>query len=164
MTTKLILTYLIFQTIYVILNTLTAIFKVKSGKLIASISSAICYAFYVYVLIYTMAKFPNYIKAILTAITNFVGVFVSMWLLEKFKKDKLWKIEATVKVNEQGLYYTFDGILNENNIGYTCIRTSNPNVYVYSIYSKSQKESKLIKNLLESHKAKYTIYESNKTL
>ena len=77
---KLIITYLIFQTIYVILNTLTSIFKIKSGKIVASISSAICYGFYVYVLIFTMADFPDYIKAILTVAMPQNGCAVTEFL------------------------------------------------------------------------------------
>lgn len=161
---KLIITYLIFQTIYVVLNTLTSIFKVKSGKMIASLSSAICYAFYVYVLIFTMADFPDYIKAGLTAITNFVGVYVSMYILEKFKKDKLWQIVATVKANDIGLTFSLDSVLIENDIAFTCIPTSKPNEYIYNIYSKSQKDSKIIKNLLEIHSAKYVINEQGAKL
>ena len=161
---KLIITYLIFQTIYVVLNTLTSIFKIKSGKFIASISSAICYGFYVYVLIFTMADFPDYIKAILTAVTNFVGVYVSMYILEKFKKDKLWQIVATVKANDIGLAFTLDSVLEQNDIAFTCIPTSKPNEYVYNIYSKSQNESKVVKNLLDLHKAKYIINEQGARL
>lgn len=160
---KLILTYLIFQTIYVILNTLTAIFKVKSGKLIASISSAICYAFYVYVLIYTMSDFPDYIKAILTAITNFVGVFVSMWLLERFKKDKLWKIEATIKANQLDLEWLVEKF-TIGNISFNMLTTWDNKEIIVNIYSKSQSQSKTIKGLLDQVNAKYTIYENNKTL
>lgn len=161
--TKLILTYLIFQTIYVILNTLTSIFKVKSGKLIASISSAVCYAFYVYVLIYTMADFPNYIKASLTAITNFVGVFVSMWILEKLKKDKLWKIEATIKANQLDLEWLVDKF-TKNNISFNMLTTWDNKEIIVNIYSKNQSQSKVIKGLLDQVKAKYTIYEDSHRL
>jgi uncharacterized protein YebE (UPF0316 family) len=148
----------------VILNTLTSIFKIKSGKIVASLSSAICYAFYVYVLIYTMADFPDYIKAILTAVTNFVGVFISMWVLEKIKKDKLWQITATLKGNPMSLAFTFEKVLNDNHISYTCIPTNNPNEYVYNIYSKSQKESKIIRDLLNVHRSKYIIHAETEKL
>ena len=153
---KLILTYLIFQTIYVVLNTLTSIFKIKSGKFIASLSSAICYAFYVYVLIFTMADFPDYIKATLTAITNFVGVYVSMFLLERFKKDKLWKIEATIKDNQLDLEWLVDKFTT-NKISFNMLTTWNNKEIIVNIYSKNQNESKVIKGLLDQVNAKYTI-------
>lgn len=161
--TKLIITYLIFQTIYVVLNTLTSIFKIKSGKIIASISSAICYGFYVYVLIFTMADFPDYIKAILTAVTNFVGVFVSMWILEKLKKDKLWKIEATIKDNQLDLEWLVDKFTT-NKISFNMLTTWDNKEIIVNIYSKNQNESKVIKGLLDQVNAKYTIYEDSHRL
>ena len=161
--TKLIITYLIFQTIYVILNTLTSIFKIKSGKFVASISSAICYGFYVYVLIFTMADFPDYIKAILTAITNFVGVFVSMYILEKFKKDKLWKIEATIKANQIDLEWLVDKF-TINKISFNMLTTWDNKDIIVNIYSKNQSESQVIKGLLDQVNAKYTIYEDSHRL
>ena len=160
---KLIITYLIFQTIYVVLNTLTSIFKIKSGKIVASVSSAICYGFYVYVLIFTMADFPDYIKAILTAVTNFVGVFVSMWILEKLKKDKLWKIEATIKANQLDLEW----LVNKFTIGkisFNMLTTWDNKEIIVNIYSKNQNESKVIKGLLDQVNAKYTIYEDSHRL
>lgn len=160
---KLILIYLLFQTIYVVLNTLTSIFKVKSGKFIASFSSAICYAFYVYVLIFTMADFPDCIKAGLTAITNFVGVYVSMWLLDKFKKDKLWKIEATIKDNQTDLEW----LVNKFTIGkisFNMLTTWDNKEIIVNIYSKSQSQSKMIKSLLDTINAKYVVYEQNARL
>lgn len=161
--TKLIITYLIFQTIYVILNTLTSIFKIKSGKFVASISSAICYGFYVYVLIFTMADFPDYIKAILTAITNFVGVYVSMYILEKFKKDKLWKIEATIKANQLDIEWLVDKFTKDK-ISFNMLTTWDNKEIIVNIYSKNQKESQIIKGLLDQVNAKYTIYEDNHRL
>lgn len=163
--TKAIIVFLILQVVYVVLNTITSIMKIKSGKLIASISSAICYAFYVYVLIATATdSFAPWVKAILVAITNFVGVYVSMWVFDKCKKDKLWQIVATVKANEIGLTYSLDSVLVENDIAFTCIPTSKPNEYVYNIYSKSQNESRVVKNLLEIHNAKYVINEQGARL
>ena len=161
--TKLIITYLIFQTIYVVLNTLTSIFKIKSGKLIASLSSAICYGFYVYVLIFTMADFPDYIKAILTATTNFVGVFVSMAILEKFRKDKLWKIEATIKANQRDLEWLVEKF-TIGKISFNMLTTWDNKEIIVNIYSKNQKQSRVIKDLLNSVNAKYTIYEDTKRL
>lgn len=160
---KLIITYLIFQTIYVVLNTLTSIFKIKSGKIVASVSSAICYGFYVYVLIFTMADFPDYIKAILTAVTNFVGVFVSMWILEKLKKDKLWKIEATIKDNQLDLEWLVDKFTT-NKISFNMLTTWDNKEIIVNIYSKNQNESKVIKGLLDQVNAKYTIYEDSHRL
>ena len=158
---KLIITFLILQVVYVILNTITSILKVKSGKLIASITSAICYAFYVYVLIATATdSFPPYVKAVLVAITNFVGVYVSMWVLEKFKKDKLWEIQATIKDNNETLTEIVQQ-LEENKISFNVLRTWDNKELIFNIYSKSQKESAIIKAILDKVGAKYIVHEES---
>ena len=155
-----ILVYLALQTMYVILNTLKSIWQIKAGKQLASISSGICYAVYVYVLVFTTLDFGGIsyfgglcIKAILTFITNYIGVFVSMKLLEKLKKDKMWEITATVTGTEMSC------VLEYHNLSYNVIPTNRPHEYVYHIYSKSQKDSAIIKNVLDAHSAKYIVHE-----
>ena len=158
---KLIIVFLILQVVYVILNTITSILKIKSGKLIASISSAVCYAFYVYVLIATATdSFPPYVKAGLVAITNFVGVYVSMWVLEKFKKDKLWEITATIKDNNEILSMVVEDF-NKNKISFNVLRTWDNEELIFHIYSKSQKESTIIKSILDKVGAKYIVHEES---
>lgn len=155
---KLILTYAILQTLYVILNTISSIWKIKAGKLVASISSAVCYAVYVFVLIYTVANFSIWIKAGLVAITNFVGVWVSRIITDKLKRDKLWEIVATVSDREQAR--KIDITLQQYNIGFNNIQVNDScNSLVYHIYSKNQKESEVIKKVLKDSGAKYIIHE-----
>lgn len=150
---KLIIIYLIFQTVYVILNTIKSILTIKSTKLIASISSAICYAVYVFVLIYTVADFPIWIKALLTAITNLFGTYISMYILEHLRKDKLWEITATAKTISLGREFRQQGI------GYNITSTQDGEEYVYHIYSKSKADSEKVKKLLQQYNAKYIVHE-----
>jgi hypothetical protein len=110
-----------------------------------------------------MADFPDYIKAILTAVTNFVGVFVSMWILERFKKDKLWKIEATIKANQRDIEWLVETFTNSR-ISFNMLTTWDNKEIIVNIYSKNQKQSKAIKVLLDQVNAKYTIYEDTKRL
>jgi uncharacterized protein YebE (UPF0316 family) len=153
-----IITFLILQVVYVVLNTITSILKIKGGKMIASLSSAICYAFYVYVLIATATDTNPHIKAILVAITNFVGVYVSMWLLEKFKKDKLWEIKATMKDNNDNLI-AITKVFEDNHISFNVLRTWDNKELILNIYSKSQKESAMVKEELDKVNAKYIVHE-----
>ena len=155
---KLIITYAILQTIYVILNTISSIWKIKAGKMLASISSAVCYAVYVFVLIYTVADFNIWVKAGLVAGTNFVGVYVSRIITEKLRKDKLWEITATVSDDAKAFYIEHG--LRENNIGFNTLKVNdNCGSTVFHIYSKNQKESVIIKSLLANNYAKYIVHE-----
>lgn len=154
---KLILIYLALQTIYVILNTLTTIWKINGGKWLASVSSGFCYALYVYVLIYTTADFPNWIKALLAFITNCVGVFVSRIITEKLRKNKLWEIVATVdKTKAEWLV----GVLNNEEPPFTFnySEVSN-NKIVFRFYSENKSQSIIIKKYLNLVEAKYIVHE-----
>lgn len=154
---KLILIYLALQTIYVILNTLTTIWKINGGKWLAAVSSGICYALYVYVLIYTAADFPNWIKALLTFVTNCVGVFVSRIITEKLRKNRLWEIVATVdKAKAEWLIKVFN---NENPpFTYNYSDVSN-NKVVFRLYSENKEQSSQIKKYLDTVEAKYIVHE-----
>ena len=160
--TKLILIYLALQTIYVILNTLTTIWKINGGKWLAAISSGICYALYVYVLIYTAADFPNWIKALLTFVTNCVGVLVSRVITEKLRKNRLWEITATVdKIKAENLI----NLLNTENPQFTFnYNEVSGNKIVFHFYSENKKQSTQIKQYLVAVNAKYFVHEEQAQL
>lgn len=160
--TKLILIYLALQTIYVILNTLTTIWKINGGKWLAAISSGVCYALYVYVLIYTAADFPNWIKALLAFITNCVGVLVSRVITEKLRKNRLWEITATVnKAKAENLI----NLLNTENPQFTFnYNEVSGNKIAFHFYSENKKQSKQIKQYLVAVNAKYFVHEEQAQL
>ena len=86
-----------------------------------------------------------------------------MWLLDKFKKDKLWKIEATIKDNQTDLEW----LVNKFTIGkisFNMLTTWDNKEIIVNIYSKSQSQSKMIKSLLDTINAKYVVYEQNARL
>lgn len=150
--------YLVLQVIYVILNTVTNIAKIKCSKLIASFTSAICYGFYVIVVVATASNQPIWVKMLLTAVTNIVGVYCGMLVMEKLRKDKLWKIEATVKSEN---VHNLHDLLAKNNISHNYIILDGNTEAVFNIYSKNQKESEKIRKLLNDVSAKYIIHESS---
>lgn len=157
--TQFLLLYLVLQVVYVILNTVTNIAKIKCSKLIASLTSAICYGFYVIVVVATASNQPIWVKMLLTAITNVIGVYVGMWVMEKLRKDKLWKIEITIRDAIEA--YQFESILREKNISFNSVVCENNDI-ILNVYSKSQKESEIIKKALaEATTAKYIIHQSD---
>lgn len=150
--------YLVLQIIYVVLNTVTNIAKIKCSKLIASITSAICYGFYVIVVVATASNQSIWVKMALTAITNIVGVYVGMWVMEKMRKDKLWKIEITIRDVIEA--YRFENTLREKDISFNSVVCENGDI-ILNVYSKNQKESEIIKKAFaETTTAKYIIHQS----
>ena len=157
--TQFLLLYLVLQVVYVILNTVTNIAKIKCSKLIASLTSAICYGFYVIVVVATASNQPIWVKMLLTAVTNVVGVYIGMWVMEKLRKDKLWKIEVTV-ANDYDIY-NLDTHLRREKISYNTVKSGNGDM-IFNIYSKNQKESIIIKEAItECKTAKYMIHQSD---
>ena len=90
-----IIVFIICQLINVALNTIKTIIMHKEEKISSSIINAITYGFYAIIVIMTASSLPLWITILITAITNLIGVYGSMWVLEKFKKDSLWEITAT---------------------------------------------------------------------
>ena len=143
--TQFLLLYLVLQVVYVILNTVTNIAKIKCSKLIASLTSAVCYGFYVIVVVATASNQPIWVKMLLTAVTNVVGVYVGMWVMEKLRKDKLWKIEITIRDAIEA--YQFENTLREKDISFNSVVCENNDI-ILNVSSKSQKESEMIKKAL----------------
>ena len=93
---NLFIIFVLLSIVNVILNTFKTTITVKGGKLAAALINAVTFFVYTYVIIYTSCDLPMFLKASVTAIINFVGVYAVKWFEEKARKDQLWKVEATI--------------------------------------------------------------------
>ena len=159
MDTKLLLVFIGLNIANVIIQTVKSIATVKCGKGIAAIVNAVAYGLYTVVTVYLMCELSLGLKALIVALCNLVGVYVVKWCEEKARKDKLWKIEATVfEPYTKSLH--LDLTAEEIPCNYI------PKIgkwSVFNIYCDSQEKSKKVKALLEKYDAKYFVSES-KTL
>lgn len=154
-----IVVFTVCQFINVALNTAKTIIMHKEEKISSAIINAITFGFYAIIVVMTASALPLYITIIITIITNLIGVYGSMWLLDRFKKDSLWEITATVPNDKNDIDYIIEELEKEN-ISFNMIWTFNQKEVVFHIYSKNQKESQTIKNLLDSMTyAKYIVHE-----
>ena len=94
---QLLTIFIVLSILNVILNTIKSIVTVNGGKIAAALINAITFFVYTYVIIYTNCDLNMHLKAGITALINFVGVYIVKLVEEKSRKDKLWKIEATLK-------------------------------------------------------------------
>ena len=147
--------FFICQLINVALNTVKTIIMYRENKISSSIINAVTYGFYAIIVVMTASALPLWLTILITFVTNLIGVYGSMWLLDRFKKDKLWEITATVESNRVDYLAT---ALEKSNISFTTLVASNGK-YVFNIYSKSQKESISIKEKLVYCGAKYIVHE-----
>ena len=143
----------------VMLSTMKSILTVRSTKNIASIVNAVTYGFYA-IVVKQLASLSIPVTVVVTIVTNLIGVYLSMWILEKFKKDNLWKITVTTaSVNLESIGEK----LKKHDIGFSYIPIT-PRKGVIDIYSNTQKESAIIREILKDYEVKYCITEVKQTL
>jgi len=139
------------------------VLTVKSSKNVATLINCINYTFNT-IIIKQITECDTLIAVIVTFFTNLFGVYFALWLLDVFKKDKVWKITVTIKDREV-LYETVD-ILEHKDISYAYT-----SIY-YSrmkkggrleIFAKTKEESKEVGSILEGIHCKYDVMEIKKT-
>ena len=159
MNKELLIIFIALNIVNVIIQTVKSIATIKCGKGMASIVNAIAYGLYTVVVVYTVCDLPLWLKVVVVGLCNLVGVFCVKWGEEKARKDKLWKVEATIPAE-----YTQD-------LHCTLIAEEIPNNYivgvgkysVFNCYCATQKDSAKVKEILNQFNAKYFVSES-KTL
>ena len=152
---KVVILFIICSLVNVILSTLKTLIMVNAGEKMSILINAICYGFYT--LVVKQLGSVDYITAVVvTIIANIIGVWISYRIMGLFTKDKVWRITATLKGKKE-----FDECieqLKKFNIGCTPIEKTTS----LDIYSYNQKESRIIKNILDNYDYKYFIQEMTK--
>ena len=152
---KFLITFIILSIVNVILSTIRSIVTINGSKIMASLISGGYFAFYNIMMIYTVADFPMWQKCVITFVCNVVGVFLVKWGEEKARKEKLWKVEATVKHAEAEAIKQSCKVLN---VPFYYIDIDK--YVIFNFYCATQAQSALIKGVLNNHSAKYFVSES----
>lgn len=156
---KLLILFIVMNVLNVIIQTVKSICTIKCGKAVAAIVNAVAYGLYTYIVVLTMCNLPLLAKCLIVAGANFVGVFVVKFIEEKARKDKLWKVEATVR---QHYTESLHRDLDIANIPHNYI--DNVGKYtLFNVYCETQAQSAKAKAILGMYSAKYFVSES-KTL
>ena len=156
---KLLWLFIGLNIVNVIVQTIKSIATLKCGKIGASVINAVAYGFYTIVTIYMLCDLPLFWKAGIVALCNLIGVYVVKWGEEKARKDKLWKVEATV----QNVAYFIDYIKEEcekHFIPYSVINVENVDYVVFNFYCATQEKSRIVKQICDGCNAKYFVSES----
>lgn len=143
--------------INVIFSTIKSILTVKGSPLIASLINGLYYGYYNIVILYTVADFPLWQKVVVTTLCNIVGVFVVKYIEKRARKDKLWKVEATIPGEYTEAVHS---ALKE--IPHSYIKDVG-NYTLFNFYCATQKDSLKVKQVINLYGAKYFVSES-KTL
>ena len=158
MNIQLLTTFIILNIINVVMQTIKSIATVKCGKGIAALVNAITFALYTVVTIYTMCDLPMLWKAIIVGLCNLIGVYVVKYFEEKARKDKLWKVEVTLRPKHS---LKVAEMLDKLEIPYNWVDIEK--YVLFNIYCATQKESTMVKEIVNKYNAKYFVSES-KTL
>ena len=92
-------------------------------------------------------------KATVVALCNLVGVFIVKWIEEKTRKNKLWKVEVTVKdiVTKELHDRMVEVPHNYINVGKNTL---------FNFYCNTKEESEKVKEVVKEYGAKYFVAES----
>ena len=147
---KLLITFIILNVINVIIQTVKSLATVKCGKTVAALVNAVAYGLYTVVVVYTVCDLPLWFKVVVVAVANLIGVYVVKLFEEKSRKDKLWKVEATVPFEE---YETVDHNLNLHYLPHNYILLGEKYA-IFNIYCATQKDSEFTRKMLDRYNAK----------
>lgn len=162
MNIQLLLTFIILNILNVVIQTIKSIATVKCGKGVAASVNAVAYGLYTIVTVYMLCELPLFWKAGIVALCNLVGVYAVKWGEEKSRKDKLWKVEATI--HNYGTDPDWDDCiiaLRDAGIPFNYIDIQK--YILINCYCATQAESTKVKQILDQYNAKYFVSES-KTL
>jgi hypothetical protein len=151
-----ILIFTLATVVNVSLSTIRAICTIKCGKTVSAIANAVCYGFYPLVIMLTAQGTVDIIaNMVITAIANFVCVYLIKLAEEKARKDKLWRIDLTIPAEETAFIHRKLADIPHNYI------ECGPKT-VFNCYCATQKESAEVKTLAVAIGGKYSAFESVK--
>ena len=145
--------FILLNIVNVIVQTVKSICTIRCGKVGASVVNAVAYGLYTVVTIYMLCDLPLMWKAGIVALCNLVGVFVVKLIEEKARKEKLWKVEVTVRN-----VFTKEIHDRLETVPHSYIEVGKNTLF--NFYCNTKAESEMVKYLVKEYGAKYFVAES----
>lgn len=155
--------FVIVNLINVMLSTMKSILTVKSTRVVATLINAVSYGFYA-LMVKQMANYDVATVVTVTILANLIGVYSSMWLLDKFKKDKLWKVTVIPQSED---VVNVRGSLIHKGLGFNEYKvfTKYGETIGFDIFTNNQTESATLREILNNYvNVKYHVLEIGKGL
>lgn len=149
-----ILLFTIATIINVTLSTIRSLCTIKGGKWISAITNAICYGFYPLIVMLTAKDTVSIVtNMVITAIANFVCVYVIKLVEEKARKDKMWKVEIAIpKEHTSNLHFDLQ------NVPHNYIEVGSWTMF--NCYCMTQSETSFVTQFAKKYNGKISAYES----
>ena len=149
-----ILLFTIATIVNVVLSTIRSITTIKGGKWLSATTNAICYGFYPLIVMLTAKDTVSIIvNMIITALANFVCVWIIKLVEEKARKDKMWKVEVAIP-NKYGNALHFD----LRGLPHNYIEVGSWTMF--NCYCMTQADTKMVVDLAKQYEGKISAYES----
>jgi len=155
-----IIFFALMTVINVTLSTIRSLCTIKGGKWLSAITNAVCYGFYPLIVMLTAKDTVTiWVNMIITAVANFVCVWLIKLVEEKARKDKMWKVEIAIPKEFTPFLHKdlkFSGI--EHN--YTEVGSWT----MFNCYCMTQQDTKYAIQYAKDYKGKYSAYESKMSI
>lgn len=149
-----ILIFAIATIINVTLSTVRAITTIKCGKWASATMNALCYGFYPLIVMLTAKDTVTiWVNMLITALANFVCVWLIKYVEEKAKKDKMWRIDLAIPTDERDFAHRKLADIPHNYV--ECGAWT-----MFNCYCATQGETTKVKQLGLALGGKYSAYES----
>lgn len=146
----------------VVLSTIKSVMTIKGGKINAAIWNALAFGLYSYIVVLTAtADISTFGKVAITMGCNLVGVYGVKLFEEKLRKDRLWKVEMTVKNNYGIVAAAMHGALNEANIPNNYVEAGN--YAIFNCYCATKADTENAVTIGAGYGAKYFASETTLT-
>lgn len=155
-----ILIFAIATVINVSLSTIRAICTIKSGKWLSAVMNAVCYGFYPLIVMLTaQGTVSILVNMAITAIANFICVWIIKFVEEKARKDKLWLVKITVKPN---YLETIKTELKNKNVSFTYYNVEK--YIVFDTYCETQAQTIFVTDICKKYDGKMFATENKLSL
>lgn len=136
-----ILIFIIATIVNVTLSTIRSLCTIKGGKWLSATTNAICFGFYPLIVMLTAkGTVAICLNMAITAIVNFICVWIIKFIEEKARKDKLWLVKCTIPNEMAEEMYE---ALEMSDIPYTDIPVRD--YIVFDTYCTTQEETQMVK-------------------
>ena len=140
--------------VHVTLSTIRSLCTIKGGKWLSALTNAMCYGFYPLIVMLTAKDSVTiWTNMAITAVANFICVWLIKFIEEKARKDKLWKVEIAV-----AKCYQKDVENNLLNVPHNCIDTGS--WVMFNCYCNRQSETAYVVDIAKRYNGKISAYES----
>ena len=149
-----IIFFALMTVINVTLSTIRSLCTIKGGKWLSAITNAVCYGFYPLIVMLTAKDTVTiWVNMIITAVANFVCVWLIKLVEEKSRKDKMWRIDLALPTEERDFAHRKLADIPHNYV--ECGSWT-----MFNCYCATQEETAKVKKLGVALGGKYSAYES----